>query len=54
MLAAQWFRSDSRVAKAGDRRADQDGDQELRAYNEMLAELAARDTSMERSRRDVD
>ena len=45
MLAAQWFRSDSRAAAVADRRADELGDSELGAYNDMLAELAARDAS---------
>lgn len=44
VLAAQWFRSDSREAEAHDLLADTgaDGD-ELGAYNEMLAQLAERD-----------
>lgn len=53
MLAAQWFRSDSRAAAAADRRAEVEGDDELSAYNDMLAELAARDASPHRWR-DVD
>ena len=42
VLAAQWFRSDSREAARADRRADQ-GEDEMTAYNELLAELAERD-----------
>ena len=54
MLAAQWFRSDSRAAAVADRRADVEGDTELDAYNTMLTELAARDASERRWSRDVD
>ncbi|RSN30594.1 hypothetical protein DL990_21695 [Amycolatopsis sp. WAC 01416] len=39
-LLAQWARSDERKARRTDRR----GDDELDAYNAMLAELAARKT----------
>ena len=42
VLAFQWFRSDSREAARADRRADL-GDDEMTAYNELLAELAERD-----------
>ncbi len=44
VLAAQWFRSDSREAAVSDLLADTgaDGD-ELGAYNDMLAQLAERD-----------
>ncbi len=42
VLAAQWFRSDSRDAARADRKADQ-GEDEMDAYNELLAELAERD-----------
>jgi putative copper resistance protein D len=41
-LGVQWARSDEREARRGDRRADLDGDAELRAYNERLARLHAR------------
>jgi cytochrome c oxidase assembly factor CtaG len=44
-LGVQWARSDEREAKRRDRRADMDGDAELRAYNERLARLHAADTS---------
>jgi cytochrome c oxidase assembly factor CtaG len=41
VLVAQWARSDRREANRTDRRADGDyGDDELAAYNAMLAELA--------------
>ncbi|GAA4678933.1 cytochrome c oxidase assembly protein [Frondihabitans cladoniiphilus] len=41
MVVRQWVRSDERVAKRYDRRAEVDGDAELRQYNERLAEIAA-------------
>ena len=44
-LGFQWARADDREARRGDRRADRDGDAELRAYNERLARLEARDRS---------
>jgi putative copper resistance protein D len=40
-LGFQWARSDEREARRSDRRADLDGDAELRAYNERLARLNA-------------
>ena len=44
LLAAQWFRSDSSEAAAADLVADAgDSEDELGAYNDMLAELAKRD-----------
>jgi putative copper resistance protein D len=39
-LAAQWSRDDEREARRLDRQADQDGNADLTAYNEMLARLA--------------
>jgi putative copper resistance protein D len=42
-LSIQWARSDEREARRSDRRAELDGDAELRAYNERLARLDARD-----------
>ncbi|WP_020673731.1 cytochrome c oxidase assembly protein [Amycolatopsis nigrescens] len=39
-LLAQWARHDEREAARADRHADQDGDGDLAAYNEMLAKLA--------------
>ena len=38
-----WFRDDSRRARQLDRRADRDGDADLRAANERLAALAELD-----------
>ncbi len=38
-LGFQWARSDEREAKRADRRAELDGDAELRAYNARLARL---------------
>lgn len=42
-LLIQWRRSDQRTAKRLDRAADRDHDEDLAAYNNMLAELARRD-----------
>jgi putative copper resistance protein D len=39
-LLIQWSRHDERSARRDDRRADADGDAELKAYNEMLRRLA--------------
>ncbi|MFR9803574.1 cytochrome c oxidase assembly protein [Pseudonocardia sp. RS010] len=39
-LLVQWARHDERSARRDDRRADTDGDAELKAYNEMLGRLA--------------
>jgi len=41
-VAFMWSRSDDRESKRYDRKADRDGDAELEAYNEMLAERARR------------
>ncbi|MEO5535054.1 MAG: cytochrome c oxidase assembly protein [Pseudolysinimonas sp.] len=41
LVAFLWSRSDERDAKRGDRAAARDGDAELTAYNDMLAEQAA-------------
>jgi putative copper resistance protein D len=49
-LSFQWARSDEREARRADRRAELDGDAELRAYNERLASLNAADTTAERRR----
>lgn len=38
-VAWQWMRRDDRDSKRLDRRADRDGDAELKAYNEQLAKL---------------
>jgi len=40
-LLVQWARIDERSARRGDRRADNDGDADLAAYNAMLRHLAA-------------
>lgn len=42
LVALLWSRNDAREAKRGDRKADRDGDAELKAYNEMLASRSAR------------
>ncbi len=42
-LAWQWYQSDMREARRGERQADRDDDAELRAYNEMLSEMARAD-----------
>jgi putative copper resistance protein D len=42
-LAIQWARSDDREARRADRRADLDGDAQLRDYNARLARLSASD-----------
>ncbi|MFP5020978.1 cytochrome c oxidase assembly protein [Pseudonocardia phyllosphaerae] len=39
VLVYQWSRDDSREAQRHDRQADRDDDAELKAYNEMLAQL---------------
>ncbi|MFV0459923.1 MAG: cytochrome c oxidase assembly protein [Actinomycetales bacterium] len=43
VVAVQWAREDSRLARRLDRAADRDDDAELNAYNEMLARLRERD-----------
>ena len=42
-LLVGWFRSDAQEARRLDRRADRDGDAELREYNRQLAALDQRD-----------
>jgi len=42
-VAVGWSRSDERETRRKDREADRTGDAELHAYNEMLAQMAARD-----------
>ena len=44
-VAVMWSRSDARESKRYDRKAERDGDAELEAYNEMLAERAAAKSS---------
>jgi putative copper resistance protein D len=43
VLGFQWARSDEREARRMDRRADLDGDAELKAYNARLARINAVD-----------
>ena len=38
-LAWQWYQSDMREARRGERQADRDDDAELRAYNAMFERL---------------
>ena len=42
-LLSQWARSDEREARRSDRSGDREADDELDAYNRMLARLAERD-----------
>ena len=48
-LLAQWARSDQREADRLDRSADSGSDDDLDAYNAMLAELAFRDLEARQS-----
>ncbi|MEU3733790.1 cytochrome c oxidase assembly protein [Streptomyces sp. NPDC033538] len=41
-LLFQWYASEERQARRGDRKADRDGDKELEAYNAYLASLSTR------------
>ena len=50
IVAVEWNRSDMKKAKRRDRNADRTGDQELKAYNEMLERMAARDKAAEQQR----
>jgi putative copper resistance protein D len=43
-LVVGWVRDDSRRARQLDRKADRDGDAELRAYNERLTAMSRRDS----------
>ena len=43
VIAIQWSRADDREARRMDQAAEFDDDAELRAYNDMLAEIAAHD-----------
>lgn len=45
-VAFMWSRSDARETKRKDRAADRNKDAELGAYNDMFAQLAARDSAM--------
>ena len=49
-LSIQWARADDREARRADRRADLDGDADLRAYNERLARLHAADVDADETR----
>jgi cytochrome c oxidase assembly factor CtaG len=51
MVGLQWSKSSDREAKRIDRREDRTDDAELRAYNEMLASMAERDSKMDGRRR---
>ena len=42
-LAWQWYQSDMRDARRGERQAERDDDAELKAYNEMLREMSQAD-----------
>lgn len=42
IVSIQWFKADGREAKRLDRASDRNGNQDIDAYNEMLAKLAAR------------
>jgi cytochrome c oxidase assembly factor CtaG/putative copper export protein len=44
LVAFMWGRSDARESKRYDRKAERDGDAELNAYNEMLAQRAKQGT----------
>jgi putative copper resistance protein D len=43
LVVRNWMRSDKRDAKRLDRKADRDGDADLKAYNERLAAMSKRD-----------
>ncbi|MDD0859758.1 hypothetical protein NHF46_22790 [Arthrobacter alpinus] len=45
-VAYMWAKSDARETKRKDRAADRNKDADLGAYNDMFAQLAARDVSM--------
>jgi putative copper resistance protein D len=40
----QWFKADTREQRRTDRASDRSGNQDVEAYNEMLAKLAARES----------
>ncbi len=50
-VAYMWSKSDARETKRQDRAADRNKDAELDAYNDMFAQLAARDTAMAQGNR---
>jgi len=43
IVAVQWSRSDTRLARQQDRAAERDGDAQLNAYNDNLARLNQHD-----------
>ncbi len=43
LVVRNWVRSDKRDAKRLDRKAERDGDADLKAYNEQLAAMNRRD-----------
>jgi cytochrome c oxidase assembly factor CtaG/putative copper export protein len=43
IVCVQWFKSDSRESRRLDRASDRSGNQDIEAYNQMLARLAGRD-----------
>jgi len=50
MVSVQWAGSDAREARRKDRASDRTGGADLEAYNQMLAQMAARRTSAEERR----
>ena len=50
-VAYMWSKSDARETRRSDRAADRNKDAELGAYNDMFAQLAARDAAMAQSNR---
>ncbi|MGO4384097.1 cytochrome c oxidase assembly protein [Specibacter sp. RAF43] len=50
-VAYMWSKSDARETRRKDRAADRNKDADLDAYNDMFAELAARDATIDPSRR---
>jgi putative copper resistance protein D len=45
LVVRNWIRTDKRDAKRLDRKAERDGDADLKAYNERLAAINASDTA---------
>ena len=52
-LLAQWAKADDRENRRTDRRKDAQGDEELDAYNNMLAGMAAQSARTSRDQRSV-
>lgn len=44
IVSMQWFKADTREQRRTDRASDRSGNQDVEAYNEMLAKLAARES----------